>query len=147
MSATFAKYVLAAAAILVSSNAMLSSAEASDRIRYRCKAVGSVDISMAAKYETRSSGRKKFSTEFEAAPNLGFAAGQRLNVEVKGTVVGSMLLDTVLGGDVVGDLNFDTRPSPPDEVAFPTNWPAGVGKDTDVKVLKGTTVVLGCSLR
>src|SRR5689334_20318301 len=120
MIANFAKYGLAAATLAFASTTLMANAEASDRIRYRCKALGGVDISMNAKYEIRSK-RKRFSAEFEAAPNLGFAAGQRLNVSVDGAVVGSMLLETVLGGDVVGDLNFATRAEPPEWLAFPTN--------------------------
>jgi hypothetical protein len=146
MFTTFAKYSVAAATMLFATTTLMTSAEASDRIRFNCRAFGATDISMEAKYEIRSA-RRKFSTEFEAAPNLGFNPGQRLSVQVKGVTVGSMVLETVLGGDVVGDLNFDTRPSPPDEIAFPTNWPANVGRGAEVKVLRGTTVLLGCALR
>ena len=80
-------------------------------------------------------------------PGTGFLAGARLGVQVKGVKVGTMTLEPVIGGDVVGDLNFDTRPQPPDSIAFPANWPAPINRGAAVNVLRGTTVVLGCSLR
>ena len=120
-------------------------ASAADRVRFRCDAVGATDISMSAKYETRNA-RRKFSTEFEAAPGLGYTAGQQLAVQVKGVKVGNMTLDTVVGGDIVGDLNFDTQPQLPDSIRFPANWPTGVGRGSLIKVLKGTQVILGCRL-
>ena len=115
-------------------------------IRLECRANGSIDISMAARHET-TTGRRKFTTEFEAGPGTGFLAGATLVVQVKGVKVGTMRLDPVLGGDVVGDLNFDTRPQPPDSIAFPANWPAPINRGAAVNVLRGTTVVLGCTLR
>lgn len=126
---------------------MSSSSEAATRVRLECRAEGAIDISMKSRYEVRSTGRKTFTTEFEAAPNLGFAAGNQLVVQVKGINVGRMTLETIVGGDVVGDLNFDTRPQPPDSIAFPANWPAPIRRGAVVKVLRGTTTVLGCTLR
>lgn len=141
--------ITAAAAMLASAFAFAGTSNASDRIRYQCSAIGATDISMTARYEIRgttATARRKFTTEFEAAPGLGFTAGNRVNVEVKGVLVGSAVLETVLGGDVVADLNFDTRPQI-DSLPFPATWPANVGRGTVVKVLKGATVVLGCTLR
>ena len=137
---------LAAAAMLATAVSMPSAASAADRIRLECRANGSIDISMAARHET-TTGRRKFTTEFEAGPGTGFLAGATLVVQVKGVKVGTMRLDPVLGGDVVGDLNFDTRPQPPDSIAFPANWPAPINRGAAVNVLRGTTVVLGCTLR
>lgn len=137
---------LAAAAMLAAAVSMSSPSSAADRIRLECQANGSIDISMAARYEVRSS-RLKFTTEFEAGPGTGFLAGGRLGVQVKGVKVGTMTLEPVVGGDVVGDLNFDTNPQPPDSLAFPANWPAPINRGAVVNVLRGTTVVLGCTLR
>ena len=137
---------LAAAAMLTTVISMSSPSSAADRIRLECRANGSIDISMAARHEVRNA-RRKFTTEFEAGPGTGFLAGARLGVQVKGVKVGTMTLEPVIGGDVVGDLNFDTRPQPPDSIAFPANWPAPINRGAVVKVLRGTTVVLGCTLR
>lgn len=145
---TIAKTALAAAIMLAAASAMPTGAEAGSRIRFRCAASGAIDISMNARYEinsTVSPTRRKFSTEFEAGPGTGFIAGNRLKVAVKGVTVGTMTLEALVGGDVVGDLNFDTRPQL-DALPFPANWPANVGRGTKVDVLRGTTRVLGCTL-
>jgi hypothetical protein len=140
------KCSFAAAAALAAAVSLSSAASASDRIRIECRAEGSIDISMQARHEVRNA-RRKFTTEFEAGPGTGFLAGGRLNVQVKGVRVGTMTLEPVVGGDVVGDLNFDTNPQPPDSIAFPANWPAPINRGAVVRVLRGTTVVLGCTLR
>ncbi|MCB1378058.1 MAG: hypothetical protein KDK89_06790 [Alphaproteobacteria bacterium] len=122
---------------------------AAQTVRYACAATGANDISMGSRYEVRGTGttaRRKFSTEFEAGPTAGFIAGSRLNVLVKGVNVGSMVLEKLLTGDVIGDINFDTRPQA-DALPFPGNWPAGVGRGTPIVIKKGTTTVLGCRLR
>jgi hypothetical protein len=137
---------LATATLLASALTMSADSSAQTRIRFECRADGAVDISMASRYEIRGA-RRKFTTEFEAGPGTGFLAGNRLGVQVKGVRVGVMTLEAIIGGDVVGDLNFDTRPQPPDSIAFPANWPANVGRGTVVNVLRGTTRVLGCTLR
>ena len=139
---------IAAATMLASAFTFAGASNASDRIRFQCSAFGATDISMTARYEIRgttATARRKFTTEFEAAPGLGFTAGNRVNIQVKGVLVGSAVLERIVGGDVVADLNFDTRPQL-DALPFPANWPANVGRGTQVKVLKGTTVVLGCTL-
>ena len=138
---------IAAATLLVTAASLSATADAGTLTRLECRANGAVDISMSARYEVRTGGRKKFSTEFEAAPGLGYVAGAKLGVQVKGVKVGTMTLETLVGGDVVGDLNFDTRPQPPDSIAFPANWPTPIGRGTVVNVLRGTTLVLGCSIR
>ena len=138
---------IAAATMLAAAASMTVTADAGTLTRLECRASGAVDISMSTRYEVRTGGRKKFSTEFEAAPGLGYVAGAKLGVQVKGVKVGTMTLETLVGGNIIGDLNFDTRPQPPDSIAFPANWPNPIGRGADIKVLRGTTVVLGCSLR
>ncbi len=138
--------ILAATAVIGAIAVMPATASAAARIRLECRANGAADISMKARHEIRNN-RTKFTTEFEAGPGTGFVAGTTLVVQVKGVNAGTMRLDPVLGGDVAGDLNFDTRPQPPDSIAFPTNWPAPINRGAEVKVLRNGTVVLGCSLR
>jgi hypothetical protein len=140
------KHVIAAlAALAVFSAAIVPAAAANDRVRRKCGASGDGDISMSAKYEKRD-GRKKFSTEFEAAPGGAYAAGDRINIVVDGVKVGAVTLDTVVGGDVVGDLNFDTKADSPDELPFPADFP-NVGKGTSVEVKTKGKTVLACDLR
>jgi hypothetical protein len=101
---------------------------------------------MHARYEERDRGRKKFSTEFEAAPRSGFSAGQRMAVLVGTVAVGTVRLRTVVGGDVVGDLNLDTTAGPGDDARpFPPNFPP-VQVGTRVRVRIGGEIVLGCRL-
>lgn len=127
-------------------SAAFSPAEAADRLRRECEADGAGDISMDAKYERRSNGRKKFSVEFEARAGGKYEEGERISIVVAGENVGSVRLDSVAGGDVVGDLNFDTQqPNDPDEKPFPPNFPQ-ISKGTKVKVKSGGDPVLGCSL-
>lgn len=135
-----------AAAAALATLALATAAEA-QRVRYQCSAFGATDISMTSRYEIRGTGataRRKFTTEFEAGPRTGFPVGSRIRVQVKGVFVGSALLEQV-GTDTVADLNFDTIPQV-DARPFPANWPAGVGRGTVVRVYKGTTSVLGCTL-
>jgi hypothetical protein len=52
-----------------------------------------------------------------------------------------------VGGDLVGDLNFDTRSGPGDEAQpFPDNFPQ-VRRGTQVVVKIRTSTVLGCRLQ
>src|SRR5688572_15267137 len=64
-------------------------------LRLECSVEGPRDISMHARYEERERGRKKFSTELEAAPRSGFSAGQRMVVVVGTVTVGAVRLRTV----------------------------------------------------
>jgi hypothetical protein len=140
-----ATLAVASATLFATALATTLPADASDRVRYRCRAKGAIDISLAAKFESRASrNRNKFSVEFEAGPGTGFVAGNQLTVAVVGVEVGSAILENVLG-DAVFDLNFDTRPQL-DSQAFPANWPTGVGAGTDVEVRNGEATVLGCTL-
>jgi hypothetical protein len=145
---SISKTAFATATMLAAAIAMAAGAGAADRIRFQCAASGAIDISMSARYDiirTVTPNRRKFSTEFEAGPGTGFLAGSRLNVVVKGVKVGSMRLEAIVGGDVVGDLNFDTRRQL-DALPFPANWPAGVGRGSRVNLLRAGTRVLGCTL-
>ena len=127
--------------------AAFDAADAADRLIRRCSAEGPGDISMAAKYERRDGGRKKFSIEMEAAPGGVFAAGQKVVFFVSGKRVGNDKLQTVVGGDLVGELNLDTEAGPgDDEDPFPANFPP-VSKGTKVRIKSGGDVVLACSLR
>lgn len=122
-------------------------ASSADRSRFECRAVGADDISMKARYETRGSSRRKFTNEFEADPRAGFSEGQRLIVSVDGVNVARPRLEALVGGDLVFDVNFDTNPTEADADPFPANFPSGVGRGTDVRVLRGERVLLGCTLR
>lgn len=127
--------------------ATADSAAASDRLIRRCSAEGSGDISMAARYEKRDGGRKKFTVEMEAAPGGAFRSGQRIEFIVAGVKVGSDRLETVAGGDLVGEINFDTKAGPgDDEDPFPRNFPA-VSNGTKVKIERQDKTVLACALR
>lgn len=117
------------------------------RVRYRCSAEGAQDISMSAKFEARGSSRKKFSVEFEAAPGVGFSDGEKLGVRVDGTSIGSVTLESIRGGDVVGDLNYDSNPDEADADPFPANFPKNVGKGTKVRLAKNGDKILACELR
>lgn len=117
------------------------------RIRYKCGAEGADDISMSAKFESRGSSRRKFSVEFEAAPNIGFGDGDKLGVAVDGTSVGSVTLGTIRGGDVVGDLNYDTKPTEADADPFPAKFPKTITRGVKVKLSKGGKKLLACELR
>ncbi|MCT8972370.1 hypothetical protein [Microbaculum marinisediminis] len=134
--------------VLLATLAMSATAEARDtRSRVECTATGQTDISMRARYEVRTGGRnrEKFTTEFEAGPTAGFRAGNRLKVKVKRATVGRMRLERLVDGDLVADLNFDTRRQA-DARPFPSNWPEGVGRGTKIRILRGRTRVLGCTL-
>ncbi|MEZ5894077.1 MAG: hypothetical protein R3C58_13155 [Parvularculaceae bacterium] len=126
-----------AAVIALSGAAFAKGASDSDRLTLQCSANGARDFSMSARYETRR-GRSKFDASFEAAPRVGFNAGQQLDVLVGGVRVGSMRLVLAIGGDLEGDLEFDTRAD--ENNPFPANFPA---------VAAGTSVTvggLGCAL-
>lgn len=145
-----AKQILSAVAAVGVLAAATPSHAADARVRRQCVVSGPEDISMTARYVTRGA-RKTFTTEFEAAPGGRFAENDRIQIRVEGVKVGAVRLVTVVGGDVVGDLNFDSRvknddnPSG-DELPFPADFPT-VGRGSLVEVLKGAKVVLSCNLR
>jgi len=102
---------------------------------------------MQARFEKRDSGRRKFSTEFEAAPRGAFSAGQRMVVLVSGVRVGTDKLKKVVGGDLKGDLNLDDAAGPNDnEKPFPADFPE-VTRNTQVVVKINGDKVLGCRLQ
>jgi hypothetical protein len=127
--------------------ATATSAEAADRLIRECRAEGPGDISMQARFERRDA-RRKFSVEFEAASGGAFREGQRIVFVVASENVGSRRLETVVGGDLVADLNFDTQAgaNDPDEDPFPASFPP-IQRGTKVRVKAGGEVVLGCALR
>ena len=108
-----------------------------DRVRLSCDAAGARDISIDARYEERRN-RAKFDASFEAAPNAGFTAGEELDVQVGGISVGTMTLVLAPGGDVTGDLEFDTQAD--EGNPFPGNFPEISG---GISVTVGG---LGCAL-
>ena len=121
-------------------------ANAASGLRLECNAEGPGDISMQARYEVRRA-RKKFTTEFEAAPGGAFQGGDRMTVAVDAVPVGSVRLKPVAGGDLVGDLNLDTTAGPGDQAKpFPRNFPA-VERGTRVAVAINGNNVLGCRLQ
>jgi hypothetical protein len=131
-------FAAAIAPAFAASGSSNRTAAAPGGVRLACAAAGAQDFSADARFEDRR-GRRKFDASFEAAPNLGFLPGQRLSVAVGGVTVGQMTLarDPV-NGDVIGDLEFDSRPD--ERVPFPTNFPA-VGSGTGVVIGP-----LGCAL-
>ena len=117
-----------------------------DRVRLECDARGAGDISIDARYESRG-GRDKFSAEFEARPGGLYAAGDVIDVSVDGVSVGPMMLLQVPGGDVVGELDFDTTAGPGDaDLPFPDNFPS-VGDGTEVELSQFGETVLACTLQ
>lgn len=134
---------IAALAALALTSALIAAspaaAQTATRLRLQCTADGATDHSISARYEQRSA-RKKFDASFEAAPNLGFSSGQFLSVYVAGVKVGSMrLVRDAASGDIVGDLEYDTRVD--EGNPFPANFPA-VRSGSNVRVGP-----LACSLR
>lgn len=126
------------AAAMAGSMAWNNAIAAENRVRVSCDSQGVQDVSMDARFQKRR-GRAKFDASFEAAPGGPLSEGDVLPVLVAGVEVGSITLETVVGGDVGGDLEFDTNP---DEFnPFPDNFPA---------IAPGTSVVvgpMGCGLR
>jgi hypothetical protein len=135
------KTFLAVGLVLASGFAIAApaAAQTATRLRLQCTAEGATDHSISTRFEQRSS-RRKFDASFEAAPGIGFAAGQFLEVRVAGVLVGSMrLIRDVASGDIIGDLEFDSRVD--EGNPFPANFP---------KVTSGTNLRVGplaCALR
>lgn len=109
-----------------------------DRTRLECDGEGvGGDFSMDARFEERRN-RERFDASFEAAPGGAFAVGDNLGVSVGGVSVGEITLSALPGGDLGGDLEYDTQA---DEMnPFPADFP---------EVADGTSVIvgpLGCDL-
>lgn len=135
------KTLIAAGLVLAAGFAVAApaAAQSSTRLRLQCTAEGATDHSISARYEQRSA-RRKFDASFEAAPGLGFAAGQFLEVRVANVRVGAMrLIRDAASGDIIGDLEFDTRVD--EGNPFPATFPA-VRSGTNVRVGP-----LACALR
>jgi hypothetical protein len=115
--------------------------------RLQCDAQGPADTSMQARFERRDGGRRKFNTQFEAAPGGAFTPGQRMIVLVADVKVGAVRLKTVIGGDVGGELQLDDAAGPgDDEKPFPADFPP-VQRNTNVQVKIGGDILLGCRLQ
>ncbi len=116
-----------------------AAAQSSTRLRLQCTAEGATDHSISACYEQRSA-RRKFDASFGAAPGIGFATGQFLEVRVAGVRVGAMrLIRDAASRDIIGDLEFDTRVD--EGNPFPAASPA-VSSGTNVRAGP-----LACALR
>lgn len=125
------------ASLAVSGVAFAKGGASAERSSLMCSADGARDFSMSARFETRR-GRSKFDASFEAAPRVGFAAGQSLDVLVGGVRVGAISLALTINGDLEGDLEFDTRAD--ENNPFPGSFPS-------VKPGVAVTVGgLGCAL-
>lgn len=137
--------ILATAALVLAAAATDASAR-EERLIRRCTALGAGDISMQAKFEDRGS-RRKFSVEFEAATPGTFKPGDRIVFKVAGRTVGRDALVSVVGGDVVAELNLDTRGGEPgdDQKPFPPNFPT-IQSGTKVTLYHARKAVLGCRL-
>lgn len=159
MSARRIAILLSAAAALIVTAPVGFIAEADakgpSRVRLSCEADGAGDISLDSRYETRKKGskvRKKFKAEFEADNAAGFTVGQVVTVTVDGVNVGTTRLRQVAGGDLEGELEFDSKARPGrhhddnnDEQPFPANFPK-VGEGSSVAVSINGSEVLGCIL-
>lgn len=135
------KSLIAASLVLAAGLAAAppAAAQAATRQRLQCTAEGATDHSISVRYEQRGV-RKKFDASFEAAPGLGWAAGSFLDVRVAAVRVGTMrLIRDAASGDIIGDLEFDTRVD--NGNPFPTNFPV-VQAGANVRVGP-----LACTLR
>ena len=66
--------LLAALTVLPAESSAEISAPSGTRTIFACRARGSTDIAMLSRYELRSTGRKKFTAEFEAHADPRFVA-------------------------------------------------------------------------
>lgn len=145
MMKQFAAAALIATAATVSFGA--SDAEAKKSVSIiSCAAEGAeTDISMDARLTTRTDkNRRKFNVEFEAAPRLGYAAGQKMSVTVDGKLAGRKPLKRVLNGDFEAELELDSKVEA-GHVPFPKNLVVKSGSLVEVS-FKGKGVVLSCTL-
>ena len=140
--------ITCAFSFLVASAALGSSpVVAATTAQFQCDAAGPGDISMRARFEQRTGGRRKFNAEFEAAPGGAFTAGQRMTVFVADVNVGADRLRKVAGGDVKGELQLDDQAQAGDnEKPFPPNFPP-VQRNTPVLIKIAGKNVLSCRLQ
>lgn len=139
---------MALAATMIAGSAFLQATpgSAATPISLQCSADGAGNISMRARFERRASGRRKFNTEFEAAPGGIYKAGQLMSVFVAGFNAGTVRLKTVVGGDVAGELQLDDAADRVGEKPFPAGFPA-VAINTRVAVRIGANLALACRLQ
>ena len=142
----FSAMALAAAVMAGSALLQTGASQAATPISLECSAEGAGDISMRARFERRASGRRKFNTEFEAAPGGLYRAGQLMTVLVAGFNAGTVRLQTVVGGDVAGELQLDDLADGVGERRFPPGFPAVV-INTRVAVKIGANLALACRLQ
>lgn len=123
----------------------VNTAEAKPTV-FACAAEGDVDISMEARYAVRpDKNRRKFNTEFEAAPRLGYAAGQKMTVLVDGKLAGTKALRLAANGDFTAELELDSRVEV-GHVPFPKGLVVKKGSKIAVR-FKGKGTVLSCTLK
>lgn len=139
---------MALAATMMAGSAFLqaSPGHAAIPISLECSAEGASDISMRARFERRASGRRKFNTEFEAAPGGIYKAGQLMAVFVADFKAGTVRLVTVAGGDVAGELQLDDAADGVGEKPFPPGFPQIV-RGTRVLVKIAAQTALACRLQ
>ncbi len=139
---------MALAATMMAGSAFLqtTASHAATPISLLCSVDGSGEISMRARFDRRVSGRRKFNTEFEAAPGGLYRAGQVMSVYVSDFKAGSVRLVKVAGGDVTGELQLDDAADRVGEKPFPVGFP-NVLRNTRVQVKIGANTVLGCRLQ
>jgi hypothetical protein len=113
----------------------------------QCTAVGHGDIVlMRARFEATSSGRRTFSTEFEARPGRAFSAGQKMIVVVAEVKVGTVKLKPIVGGDVLGEMQLNDGVSFGDHTKpFPSDFPQ-VERNTSVAFKMSGKTILSCQL-
>ncbi|MDR4305092.1 hypothetical protein IHQ68_00425 [Chelatococcus sambhunathii] len=123
-----------------------SAGQGNDKVRYRCKAKGS-DVEFSARYEGRtkkSVAERKFRVELEADAKAGFADGDQFVIDVDGANVGQLTLSGFDGDEVAGETRFDSR-GKGESLPFPPNFPS-VGRGSEVSLMRGGAVVIGCTL-
>lgn len=143
------KFLVSAAVVAAAAVLAASPAAAKDRRTVlACANVGATDISVQARSVVRVKGtavRQQFKVEFEAAPNVpGFTTGQMLSFTVAGVPVGARALKVAPDGDLVAELELDSRKR--GLKAFPAGFPA-LAVGALVEVGSGGTAVLSCALK
>lgn len=136
----------ASAATLLVFASGATAGQGNDKVRYRCKAK-SADVEFSARYEGRtkkSVSERKFRVELEAEGDAGFADGDQLVIDVDGANVGQITLSEFDGDEIAGEARFDSR-GKGEALPFPPNFPS-VGRGSEVSLMRGGAVVIGCTL-
>jgi hypothetical protein len=140
--------LVALAIVAAGATATPSDAKNGNRLRLRCDARGAGEIKVHARYEERAQKkgvRKRFSAEFEADAGGSFSAGQRITFVVDSVSVGTALLESVPGGELAAEVEFDSRASRRRQ-PFPANFPP-VEEGSLVQAKLGGDTLLGCELQ